>query len=229
MRFTPSHGIPVTRWRAASNWKGSPGTIAILISALWLFGTGEALLINAGIGVSPWTVFAQGFSMRTGWAIGLTTFLTSAGVLALWIPLRQKPGFGTIANIVVIAVALEVMIFVVPIPHLFWVQLLQAVIGVACIGLGSGFYLTAGMGPGPRDGWMTGLHNKFNWPVWVVRFGIEITVLIIGWFLGGTVGIGTVIFALLIGPFVGYGLLIAGAVGGARTVVAEDEHPELEA
>lgn len=229
MRLAPSHGIPVTRWRARTQWRGSFWSVFTLILGLWLFGTGEAILINAGIGVSPWTVFAQGVSVRTGLAIGLATAATSAVVLALWIPLRQKPGLGTVLNIVFVALGLEVMMFVVPIPHVFWLQLMQCLVGVAVIGLGSGFYLTAGMGPGPRDGWMTGLHNRFGWPVWVIRFGIEIVVLAIGWFLGGTVGIGTVIFALLIGPFVGYGLLVCGWLGGARTTVVEDEHPEFEA
>lgn len=225
----PSHGIPLTRWRARTQWRGRPLSVFLLMMGLWLFGTGEALLINAGIGVSPWTVFAQGVSVRTGLAIGFATALTSTAVLALWIPLRQKPGLGTVSNIVVVAAGLEVMMFVVPIPHAFAGQLLQCVIAVAIIGLGSGFYLTAGMGPGPRDGWMTGLHNRFGWPVWVIRFGIEIAVLVIGWFLGGTVGLGTLIFALFVGPFVGYGLRFCGWIGGAHAVLPDDEHPEFEA
>ena len=142
--------------------------------------------------------------------------VTDAGTL------RTSPGGEGVSS-------LRSLMFVVPIPHAFGLQLVQCVIGVAVIGLGSGFYLTAGMGPGPRDGWMTGLHHRFGWPVWVIRFGIEICVLAIGWVLGGTVGLGTLLFALLIGPFVGYGLGFCGWIGGARAVIVDDERPEFEA
>jgi len=229
MKLLPSRNIPITRWRAKTQWRLSWASVPALLLGLWLFGTGEAMLINAGIGVSPWTVLAQGLSIRTGMLIGTATIVISVVVLLLWIPLKQKPGVGTIANILVIAVALQVMLIVLPTPSAVGWQLLQAVLGTAAVGLGSGFYLTAGAGPGPRDGWMTGMHNRFGWPVWIIRSVIEAVVLVLGWLLGGEVGIGTVIFLLLIGPFVGYGLAIAGWLGGAHTFVQEDVHPELEA
>lgn len=225
----PSRAVPVTRWRADSRWRARPGTFVVLIGGLWLFGTGEALIVDAGIGNGPWTVLAQGLSSRTGLAIGITTFIISAIVLVLWIPLKERPGLGTIANAVVIATALQVMMGVLPQPTSFGWQLLMVFAGIAAIGLGSGLYLTTNLGPGPRDGWMTGLHLRTGWPIPAVRLGIEVAVLVLGWVLGGTVGLGTVLFALLIGPFVGYGLTVVGRLAGTRTSVPADSEPELEA
>lgn len=179
----------------------------------------------AELGNGPWTVLAQGVTTRTPLSIGAATFLISAIVLALWIPLREKPGLGTIANAVVIAAALQVGVLFLPHPDATWLKLAFVFGGVALIGLGSGLYLTTNLGPGPRDGWMTGIHNRFDIPVSRVRLGIEITVLVIGWLLGGTVGLGTVIFALLIGPSVGWGLRLMDR--GVR--VATESEPELEA
>lgn len=213
-------------------------TLVVLIVGLWLFGTGEALLVDADLGVSPWTVFAQGLSERFPISIGLATLLTSAAVLALWIPLRERPGLGTIANAVVIAVSLEVMSTVLPTPDAALPRILMVVGSIALIGLGSGLYLTANLGPGPRDGWMTGIHRHTGWPVTAVRLTIEATVLIVGWLLGGTVGLGTVAFATLVGPSVGYGLRLCGWIGrtagggvsGAPGPPVDDGgHPELEA
>ncbi len=221
----PSRSIPVTPWRSNSRWRARPSTLAILVIGLWLFGTGEALLVVAELGNGPWTVLAQGVTTRTPLSIGAATFLISAIVLALWIPLREKPGLGTIANAVVIAAALQVGVLFLPHPDATWLKLAFVFGGVALIGLGSGLYLTTNLGPGPRDGWMTGIHNRFDIPVSRVRLGIEITVLVIGWLLGGTVGLGTVIFALLIGPSVGWGLRLMDR--GVR--VATESEPELEA
>ncbi len=190
------------------------------------------MLVNAGIGVSPWTVFAEGLSLRTTLPIGATTLMTSLIVLALWIPLRERPGLGTIANAVVIALALQVMIEVVPTPTAFGWQMALVLAGIASIGLGSGLYLTTNLGPGPRDGLMTGLHERTGIAVTPVRLSIEVLVLGAGWLLGGTVGLGTVMFALLIGPSVGYGLRVVGRVARSRTVApsaTDDMHPELEA
>ena len=226
----PSHSVPVTRWRAASRWRARPLTLVILVAGLWLFGTGEAALVDAGIGNAPWTVFAQGLSEHLPISIGLATFLTSVLVLLLWIPLKERPGLGTIANAIVIATSLQVMLSVVPTQTAPLAQLVQVLLGIAAIGIGSGMYLTTHMGPGPRDGWMTGIHKRTGWPVYVVRLGIEVTVVVIGWLLGGSVGIGTVLFALLVGPAVGYGLRAMGAIGGTDVAtVPEDEHPELDA
>lgn len=230
-RIIPSRSIPLTRWRSeGSRWRTGPGTFAVLILGLWLFGTGEAMLVDAALGNAPWTVFAQGVSVRTGIAIGLATFLTSVVVLLLWIPLRERPGLGTIANAIVIAVALQVMISVLPTPQSFGWRLAQVIAGIALVGIGSGLYLTTNLGPGPRDGLMTGIHERTGVAVTPVRLTIEVVVLGVGWLLGGTVGIGTVLFALLIGPSVGYGLRVVGWLAGARADEPPgDVHPELEA
>jgi len=225
----PSRSVPVTRWRADSRWRARPMTYVVLVAGLWLFGTGEALIVDAGLGNGPWTVLAQGLAVRTELSIGVTTFIISILVLLLWIPLRVKPGLGTLANAVVIATALQVMMVVLPQPRGFVWQLVMVLGGIAAIGIGSGLYLTTNLGPGPRDGWMTGLHLRTGWPIPGVRLGIEVTVLALGWLLGGVIGLGTVLFAVLIGPFVGYGLALVGAVAGAKTTVAQDAEPELEA
>jgi uncharacterized protein len=225
----PAKTVPVTRWRSERRWTRNPGTIAILILGLWLFGTGEALVVVSDLGNGPWTVMAQGLSLRTGLSIGWTTFIISVSVLLLWIPLREKPGLGTIANAVVIALALQVGVTFLPHPENVALQLFTVIAGIALIGLGSGLYLTTNLGPGPRDGWMTGVHRKTGWPIYGVRLGIEVIVVIIGWLLGGTVGIGTVLFALLIGPSVGYGLMAVGALAGAKTTTNSNDDPGLEA
>lgn len=225
----PAKTVPVTRWRSTRRWTGNPGTIAILVLGLWLFGTGEALVVVSDLGNGPWTVMAQGLSLRTGLSIGWTTFIISLTVLLLWIPLRERPGLGTIANAVVIALALQVGVSFLPHPENVVVQLVTVLVGIALIGLGSGLYLTTNLGPGPRDGWMTGVHRKTGWPIYAVRLGIEVIVVIIGWLLGGTVGLGTVLFALLIGPSVGYGLMTVGALAGATATTSSDDDPALEA
>ena len=228
----PSRTVPVTRWRAPSRWRARPGTFAILAVGQWLFGTGEAFMVASSLGVSPWTVLAQGLSVRFPIPIGLATLVVSAVVLLLWIPLRERPGLGTIANAVIIAVSLQVMVRVLPEPTGVALRLAFVLVGIGLIGIGSGLYLTCNLGPGPRDGWMTGLHVRYGWPISRVRLAIEAVVLVLGWLLGGTVGIGTVLFALLIGPSVGYGLRLAGRVGhvaGTAAEVEDDEFPEGEA
>jgi uncharacterized membrane protein YczE len=226
----PSHTVPVTRWRSTSRWRARPATLVILIAGLWMFGTGEAMLVVSTLGNAPWTVLAEGLSLRLPISIGVSTFLISSTVLLMWIPLRERPGLGTIANAVVIALALQVMVTALPTPQGAALRLVYVLAGIAVIGIGSGLYLTANLGPGPRDGWMTGIHVRTGWPISAVRLGIEAGVLVAGWLLGGTVGIGTVLFALLIGPSVGYGLRLASAAGGTGSpAVDEDTHPELEA
>ena len=231
-RLSPSRSIPLTRWRSESRWRARPPTLVVLVLGLWLFGTGEAMLVNAGIGVSPWTVFAEGLSVRLPLTIGVTYFATSVLVLLLWIPLRERLGLGTIANAIVIALSLQTGLWYLPTPtSLLW-QILLVLSGIAMIGLGSGLYLTTNLGPGPRDGLMTGLHARTGIAVAPVRLTIEVLVLSTGWLLGGTVGLGTVLFALLIGPSVGYGLRLVGRLAGSTTVAPPDRdqpHPELEA
>jgi len=225
----PSHSVPITTWRADRRWTAKPRTLLVLIVGLWLFGTGEALVVVSDLGNGPWTVLAQGLSVRTGLSIGWTTFIISVTVLLLWIPLRERPGLGTIANAVVIALALQIGVNVIPHPSQPALQLATVLAGIALIGLGSGLYLTTNLGPGPRDGWMTGVHLRTGWPIYAVRLGIEVSVVVFGWLLGGTVGIGTVLFALLIGPFVGYGLKGVGALAGSTQTASSSDEPELEA
>lgn len=229
----PARTVPVTRWRSPSRWSPTPASGMVLLIGLYAFGTGEALIVQGGLGVSPWTVLAQGLSTILPVSIGVATFLVSAVVLLLWIPLRERPGLGTLANAIVIAIALQVGVALVPEPQARPAQLVLVLLGIAMIGLGSGLYLTTNLGPGPRDGWMTGIHLRTGWPVGRVRLGIELVVLGVGWLLGGTVGVGTVLFAVLIGPAVAQGLAIAGGIGGVPGAVGldavEDEFPELDA
>ncbi|MFJ4039029.1 YitT family protein [Microbacterium sp. NPDC090007] len=173
-----------------------------LLVGLVLYGFGCAVTVAAGLGVDPWTVFAQGVSRVSGIGLGWITNLIGLGVLLLWIPLRQKPGVGTVANILLVGTSLQLALGVLPHPQAFWAQALMLVTGVVLVAVGSGLYIGAHFGPGPRDGLMTGLNARFGWPIWACRLTVEGSVLILGWLLGGTVGIGTVVFALGIGPLV---------------------------
>jgi uncharacterized membrane protein YczE len=166
------------------------------------------LLIASGAGVSPWTVLAQGVSSKTNWSIGFSTMIVSFSVLFMWIPLRQKPGIGTILNALIIAFMIDFSLHLLPSPQLLVWQLVQVSIGILIIGIGSGIYLTANLGAGPRDGLMTGLQIKTNFPIANIRIALEITVVSIGWYLGGVVGIGTVMFAFGVGPCVAIGILL---------------------
>jgi uncharacterized membrane protein YczE len=172
----------------------------ILIFGLALFGVGEALLIQSTIGNSPWSVFAQGLSLQTTLSIGQSTALTSLAVLALWIPLKQKPGFGTLANIAVISIFIQLGVDHIPIVNSnFPLQMLYVIVGIGLVGFGSAIYITCGLGPGPRDGLMTSLHRNTGIRISRVRLSIEVIVLLAGMALGGSVGIGTAMFALFIG------------------------------
>jgi|TARA_B110000977_G_scaffold50365_1_gene68449 hypothetical protein len=215
MKFKPKflliRAVPSLFWSSPKALTITPPFVSVLflIIGLTLFGLGEALLIAAGVGVSPWTVFAQGITHITGWSIGFATFFISFVVLFCWIPLRQIPGIGTILNAVVIALVLEFLLPFLPIFDNYILKIGQAVVGVLVTGFGGGLYLIANLGPGPRDGLMTGLQRVTDLPIAWVRSGLEFIVIAAGWTLGGTVGIGTVIFALGIGPSVAasmYGL-----------------------
>jgi len=195
----PHKTIPITPWRAANRWDLSSSRVAILFFGLFIFGIGDSLLIQSNLGNAPWSVLAQGLAKTFDSEIGLLTFIISAIVLLLWVPLKEKPGFGTVANIVIIAGAIQLGIDFIPATENTIVGLIYVFIGIALVGAGSSLYITCGLGPGPRDGLMTALHNKTGIRVGRVRLAIEGTVLILGALLGGALGVGTALFALLIG------------------------------
>jgi uncharacterized protein len=185
---------------SADLWRPGPTRLALLTGGLWLFGTGEACLVSAGLGNSPWTVLAQGVSLNTFLGIGAATVVISGLVLCAWIPLRQRPGLGTVLNATLVGVAIGVMLRFLPTdpqPVVEWFLLAG---GIALVAVGGGAYLSCRLGPGPRDGLMTGLHARTGRSLRFVRTLIELSALAAGFALGGTVGIGTVAFALLIGP-----------------------------
>lgn len=173
-----------------------------LVVGLVAYGIAIALLVRGGIGVPPWDVFAQGITRQTGIQFGLVVNLVGALVLLFWIPLRQKPGVGTVLNVLLIGPSAELGLWLVPQQTVPWQQGVVFAGGLALLAIATGMYIGARLGPGPRDGLMTGLHRRTGWPIWVVRTGIEVTVLTIGFVLGGQLGIGTLAFALLIGPMV---------------------------
>lgn len=198
-----SHRIPTTPWRAASTWRVRPRMIAPLFVGLALFGLGEGLLVLARLGATPWTVFAQGVARHAGISLGWATALISVIVLAAWWPLRERPGFGTLANVVVIALVLDLTATSLAPPSTMITRSMFVVAAVLAIGMGSALYLTTGLGPGPRDGLMTSLHRHLGISVVYIRVSLEVSVLAIGWFMGGTVGVGTAIFAGTIGFSIG--------------------------
>ncbi len=179
-----------------------PRRILQLLIGLPLYGAGAALTVDAGLGVDPWTVLAEGLSIRTGIGVGWMTNILGLLILLLWIPLRQRPGIGTVANILVVGTAMQVTLWVLPPITGFLAQLAVLVSGILLVAVASGLYIGAHFGPGPRDGLMTGLRSRFGMPIWAARASVELTVLVIGWLLGGTVGLGTVLFAATIGPLV---------------------------
>ena len=202
--------IPKTNWSSPKplNFKPKISTFLYLCLGLTFFGLGEGLLIVSLTGASPWSVLAQGISLNVDFSIGTITFFVSIGVLILWIPLKQKPGIGTILNALIIAVMIDICINFVPAPQNNISQIMLAIVAVLTTGLGGGIYLIANLGPGPRDGLMIGLQEISNLPIAVVRAFLEISVVTAGWYLGGTVGIGTLLFAFGIGPAVALGLFL---------------------
>jgi len=202
--------VPTLSWSSPNslNFKPKLNTFFYLIIGLTLFALGETLLITANQGVSPWTVLAQGISFQTNLSIGVTTFLVSVVVLIFWYPLKQKPGLGTILNIILISIIIDLSTPILPYPEIFLYQIIQSIIAVFIVGLGSGFYLTANLGPGPRDGLMTGLQILTNQPISLIRTLLEVSIVLIGFYLGGIVGVGTLLFAFGIGPAVSFGIFI---------------------
>jgi uncharacterized membrane protein YczE len=210
--FLSIKNVPKVSWSSDKplNIKPKITTFFFLCFGLTLFGLGEGLLIVSTAGASPWSVLAQGIYLNVGFSVGVITILISAGVLILWIPLNQKLGIGTILNAIIIGLMIDVCIKFVPTPENYISQLSLALIAVLTVGLGGGIYLVANLGSGPRDGLMIGLQKKTNFPIASVRAFLEITVMSIGWYLGGTVGVGTLLFAFGIGPAVALGLYIVG-------------------
>ena len=206
--------IPKNYWSSEKPLNPKPRllTIFYLILGLTIFGLGEGLLIVSYSGASPWSVLAQGISLNIDLSIGVVTFIVSVCTLGLWFFLKQKPGIGTALNIIIIAAMIDLAIFLFVTPETYFAKLLMAVFAVLLVGLGSGFYLIANLGPGPRDGLMIGLQKKTNLPIALVRAVLEITVMSIGWYLGGTVGFGTLLFAFGIGPCVALSLFIVNKI-----------------
>ena len=210
--------VPIVSWSSdfPLNTRPKLTTLIMLVIGLFLFGLGEAIIIGSGSGVSPWTVLAQGISSKTDLSIGMATFLISIFILIFWVPLKQIPGIGTIFNAIIIASAIDLTLGFIPKPELIYLKILQASFGILIVGIGSGIYLTSNLGPGPRDGLMIGLQQKTNTSIPLIRTIIEITAVTVGWFLGGIVGIGTILFVFGIGPCVGVGLTLVEKVSKKR-------------
>lgn len=210
--FLSLKNIPKVSWSSEKplNLRPKISTFLFLCLGLALFGLGEGLLIVSFAGASPWSVLAQGISLNVDLSIGTITLFLSIGVLIFWLPLNQKPGIGTILNALIVAVMIDISIALISTPENYISQLLLAFIAVLTVGLGGGIYLVANLGAGPRDGLMVGLQQKTNLPIAAVRAFLEITVVSIGWYLGGTVGVGTLLFAFGIGPAVALGLFLTG-------------------
>ena len=210
--FLTIKNIPKVSWSSEKplNIKPKISTFLFLCLGLALFGLGEGLLIISFTGASPWSVLAQGISLNIDLSIGTITLFLSIGILIFWLPLNQKPGIGTILNALIIAVMIDISIALIPTPENYISQLLLAFMAVLTVGFGGGIYLVANLGAGPRDGLMVGLQKKTNMPIAAVRAFLEITVVTVGWYLGGTVGVGTLLFAFGIGPAVALGLFLTG-------------------
>ncbi|MEA2403726.1 MAG: hypothetical protein QOE08_373 [Thermoleophilaceae bacterium] len=196
-----------------SRWRPTPSRLVQVLAGLWIFGTGEGLVVASELGNSPWTVFADGLSKHTPLSIGAATIVIGAGVLLAWLPIGERPGLGTVLNVIVIGVAIDATLALVPDLHALGVRVAALFGGIALVGVGSGFYLTAELGPGPRDGLMTGLSARFGKPIALVRTCIEVTAVAIGIALGGRAGLGSVAFAVLVGPAVAAALWVAGRRG----------------
>jgi uncharacterized membrane protein YczE len=200
-----------------------------LLIGLFAYGIAISLMVRAGVGLSPWDVLAQGLSIKTGLAFGLITNLVGVVVLLFWIPLRQRPGLGTILNVLLVGPSAQLGLTIIPQQTELWAQVLLFAAGLALLAVATGLYIGPRMGPGPRDGLMTGLNARTGWPIWAVRTGIEVVVLIVGWTLGGNVGFGTLAFALLVGPLCGLTLpFFAIRLPSAAATAEDGAERELE-
>ena len=212
--FLTIKNIPKVSWSSEKplNLKPKLSTFFFLCFGLTLFGIGEGLLLVSFLGASPWSVMAQGISLHVDYSIGLITFFTSLFVIFLWIFLSQKPGIGTIFNALIIAIMIDLCIKFVPTPSNYIHQLILAIISVITVGIGGGIYLVSNLGAGPRDGLMIGLQKITKLPIAIVRAALEISAVSFGWYLGGTVGVGTLLFAFGIGPCVALGLYLVDKI-----------------
>ncbi len=202
--------IPKVSWSSESPFNLKPKLITCfyLFFGLMLFGLGEALLIVSSLGVTPWTVLAEGVSTIFKISVGFSTFLISISILILWIPLKQKIGIGTISNAIIIASSIDLFVYLLPSVNSYYLSIIYLILGIVFVGIGSGFYLITNLGPGTRDGLMKGISENFKKPISIVRFIIETVAVILGWFLGGTVGLGTIFFAVFIGPLITMSLFL---------------------
>ena len=196
--------VPSLFWSAPTPLSIKPPLLSVLflLVGLSIFGFGHAILFGSNFGVSPWMVLAQGLAIQFEIGIGLSIIVVSFGVLLFWIPLKEKPGIGTFINFFVVAAVIEITLPYIPYQTDISLKLLQVFLGILVIGIGGSIYLIANLGPGPRDGLMTGISKKTEIPMAYVRNALEISVVIIGWSLGGTAGVGTLIFAIMIGPVI---------------------------
>ena len=196
--------VPSLFWSAPTPLSNKPPLLSVLFLfiGLSIFGFGHAILFGSNFGVSPWMVLAQGLAIQFEIGIGLSIIVVSFGVLLFWIPLKEKPGIGTFINFFVVAAVIEITLPYIPYQTDIPLKLFQVFLGILVIGIGGSIYLIANLGPGPRDGLMTGISKKTEIPMAYVRNALEISVVIIGWSLGGTAGVGTLIFAIMIGPVI---------------------------
>ena len=195
----PKHEVPITRWTADGLWDLSWLRAFLLTIGIILLGVGGSFTVQSNLGTAPWTVLAQGISVQTGLPLGVSFFLVSLTLFLMWIPLSLKPGYGTIANTIFFAAGLQIGVDYIPTPANSFMAYLLLLFGIFITGAGGAMYITCGLGTGPRDGIMLAFTGIAKMPFTVVRAVIEIFVLTVGYFLGGDVGIGTVIIALLIG------------------------------
>lgn len=214
LSFLKINHIPIKTWSSESplNFKPKYKTLLFLSLGLFCFGLGEALLLISSTGNSPWLVLSEGLSLKTGLTVGSSTFIISFIVLFFWIFLKQKPGIGTILNTFIIAAVIDLTSYFFDPPSSVFNRYFLTIISVLLVGFGSGIYLISNLGPGTRDGLMTGISKKFSKPISLVRFSIELIVVLIGWTLGGTLGVGTIIFAIFIGPFVSISLKLVSFI-----------------
>jgi uncharacterized membrane protein YczE len=198
--------LPATAFRTVDSAPVFARRLIQLFVGLYLYGLGIALIVRGELGVAPWDVLTQGIAKQTGLGFGLITILVSGVVLLLWIPIRQKPGFGTVMNALLVGPFADLSLWMIPTGLDLWARILMLFGGILVLAVATGLYIGAHFGPGPRDGLMTGLHRRTGWRIWIVRTGIEVTVLATGFLLGGNVGLGTLAFALLVGPLCGYAI-----------------------